>query len=82
MNRLIIILIISFVSSIVHAQITINGQVLTPNGVEELATISLLRLQDSSIVKTELTDKNEKFKIEKIFSEKYFVTVEVVGFQK
>src|SRR4029077_7694337 len=48
----------------------------------ESASLSLLKIKDSSLVKIEVTDKQGNFEFDNIKSGNYFVQADVVGYKK
>lgn len=73
-----------FVSIIADAQTgnKITGIVKADAKPIEAATISLLKLKDTSLVKIAVTDKNGVYEFEKIKEGSYFLQAEAVGFKK
>lgn len=70
---------------ITHAQRVngqVNGQILSTKGPVDAATISLLRVKDSTLVKTTMADKEGHFNIEQVQLEEYVLSIESIGFQK
>jgi len=69
-----------------HAQTTVNGKV---NGAVtasqkpvESATIGLLRVKDSAVVKLAVSDKTGQFEVDNVKAGKYLVAVQAVGHTK
>ena len=92
LTLLTVVLTLSFVS---HAQLTnspasekivhgkISGTVIDGNTKTiESATISLLRVKDSSVAKMSVADKTGKFEFDNIAEGKYFVSISAVGHEK
>ncbi|MGZ8509344.1 MAG: TonB-dependent receptor domain-containing protein, partial [Chitinophagaceae bacterium] len=92
LTLLTVVLALSFVS---HAQLAspsvnekpvrgkINGTVIDGNTKTiESATISLLRVKDSSIAKMSVADKTGKFEFDNITEGKYFVSISAVGHER
>jgi hypothetical protein len=60
----------------------LNGKVESNQAPVESVLVSLLKLKDSSLVKTSLTDKNGQYSFEKIAEGNYFLSATLVGFKK
>ncbi|MGI8950947.1 MAG: TonB-dependent receptor domain-containing protein [Chitinophagaceae bacterium] len=54
----------------------------TDNKPVEAATVSLLKVKDTSLVKIAVTDKSGNYEFEKIKSGNYFLSIEAVGYNK
>src|ERR1051326_6085899 len=85
MKKIYAILVIhtSFFSFAAQAQQTITGFVKSQDdrGIEA-ATVSLLKLKDSSIVKIAVTDKTGLFEFEKIKNDNYLLKIDALGYNK
>ena len=60
----------------------INGTVKSNQVPVESVLVSLLKSTDSSLVKTSLSDKNGLFAFEKVAVGNYFISANLVGYQK
>lgn len=86
-NLIVLCIIIASVvlPCITHAQRVngqVNGRILSTKGPVDAATISLLRVKDSTLVKTTMADKEGHFNIEQVQLEEYVLSIESIGFQK
>lgn len=84
MKKLWILLIIICAGSyVVKAQSsTITGIVKSGDKPAEAATVSLLNVSDSGVVKVELTDKNGKFEFVRSKEGQFFLSISSIGFEK
>src|SRR5574338_1108115 len=61
----------------------VNGSVIDGSTKTiESATITLLRVKDSSVIKMGVADKSGKFSFDNVPAGKYFVAISAVGHQK
>src|SRR6187549_2707116 len=75
-----VFLISSFVSAQQNA--SVSGKVTAEGKPVEAASLSLLKIKDSSVVKIEITDKQGKYEFDNIKTGNYFVQANVVGYKK
>ncbi len=72
----------SFITSAQTTEGKVTGTVSSLSKPIEAATVSLLKANDSSLVKMSLSRKTGNFEIEKLVEGKYLVSVTIVGFTK
>ncbi len=60
----------------------LNGRVESNQSPVESVLVSLLKVKDSSLIKTTLTDKTGQYSFEKIAEGNYFISATLVGFKK
>jgi iron complex outermembrane recepter protein len=86
MRKLMVLLTILTFSAVSHAQNRtgkINGSVIDGNTKTiESATITLLRVKDSSVAKMSVADKTGKFVFDGVSEGKYIVSITAVGHNK
>ncbi len=87
MRKLMTLLTVAFTLSLVsHAQMKngkINGTVIDGSAKTiESATITLLRVKDSSVVKMSVADKTGKYEFDGVAEGRYMVSITAVGHQK
>ncbi len=61
---------------------SVSGRLSSAQKTVEAASIGLLRIKDSAVVKRSVTDKNGDFSMEKIPAGKYLVAVQAAGYAK
>ncbi len=61
---------------------TISGSITAAGKGEEAASLSLLKIKDSSLVKLEISDKQGSFEFDNIKAGNYFLQADVVGYKK